>query len=57
MSSRIPLPEPNGNATAYKLLLKKENVVKPTSVLYRKEMLEKNKEPITSMNMIGFWDC
>ena len=43
MSSRTPLPEPNGNATAYKLLLKKEDVVKPASVLYRKEMLEKNK--------------
>jgi hypothetical protein len=43
MSSRIPLPEPNGYAAAYKLLLKKENVVKPASVLIRKEMLEKNK--------------
>jgi hypothetical protein len=43
MSSRIPLPEPHGNAVAYKLLLKKENVVKPASVLFRKEMLEKNR--------------
>ena len=43
MSSRILLPEPNGNAAAYKLLLKKENVVKPTSLLFRKEMLERNK--------------
>jgi len=43
MSTKIPLPEPKGNAAAYKLLLKKENVVKPASVLFRKEMLEKNK--------------
>ena len=44
MSTKIPLPEPNGNAAAYKLLLKKENVVKPASVLFRKEMLEKNRK-------------
>ena len=43
MSSKIPLPEPNGNAAAYKLLLKKENVVKPASILFRKEMLERNR--------------
>ena len=43
MSTKIPLPEPKGMATAYKLLLKKENIVKPALVTFRKEMLERNK--------------
>ena len=42
MSTKIPLPEPKGNAAAYKLLMKKV-LVKPASVLFRTEMLEKNK--------------
>ena len=43
MSSKLPLPEPQGMAKAYKLLLKKENVIKPANVLIRKHMLQKMK--------------
>ena len=38
--SRLPLPEPAGQAAAYKLLLKKENLVKPANSTYRREILE-----------------
>jgi len=43
MNSKLPLPEPQGMAKAYKLLIKKENLVRPANMLIRKEMLEKNK--------------
>ena len=43
MSTKIPLPEPQGMATVYKLLLKRESIVKPALVTFRKEMLEINK--------------
>ena len=43
MSNRLPLPEPKGHAAAYKLLLKKENLVKPANMTYRKEILEHMK--------------
>ena len=43
MSNRLPLPEPNGMAAAYKMLLKKETVVKPASVTKRVEILNHMK--------------
>jgi hypothetical protein len=43
MSSKLPLPEPAGMAAAYRLLLKKEAIVKPASITYRKQILENIK--------------
>jgi len=37
------IPAPISNPEAYKILLKRERMQKPVSVLFRKEMLEKNK--------------
>ena len=37
------IPVPISNPEAYKILLKRERMQKPASVLFRKEMLEKNK--------------
>ena len=36
------IPVPISNPEAYKILLKRERMQKPASVLFRKEMLEKN---------------
>ena len=43
MSNKLPLPEPQGMAAAYKMLLKKEAVVKPASVTHRIEILNHMK--------------
>ena len=43
MSSKLPLPEPKGMASAYKMLLKKEAVVKPASTTRRIEILNHMK--------------
>ena len=43
MRTKLPLPEPAGQAAAYKLLLKRENVVKPASATFRREILEHMK--------------
>jgi len=37
------IPVPISNPEAYKIILKRERMQKPASVLFRKEMLEKNK--------------
>ena len=43
MSNKLPLPEPQGMAAAYKMFLEKEAVVKPASVTYRIEILNHMK--------------
>ena len=43
MSTKLPLPEPQGMAAAYKMLLKKEAVVKPASMTRRFEILSHMK--------------
>ena len=43
MSNRLPLPEPNRIAAAYKMLLKKEAIVKPAMITKRIEMLNHMK--------------
>ena len=43
MSSKLPLPEPKGMAQAYKMLLKKEAVVKPANMARRVDILNHSK--------------
>ena len=38
--SRLPLPEPAGQAAAYKLLLKTYDLVKSANSTYRREILK-----------------
>jgi hypothetical protein len=49
---RRNIPVPTANLEAYKILLKRERMQKPASVLFRKEMLEKN----TRANYINEYD-
>ena len=41
MSSRLPIPESKESAISYKLLLRKERLRKPASVLLRRQILQK----------------